>query len=312
MKRPVWIDTDCGVDDAMALLCACALKDIEIVGVSAGVGTTSQENTFRNTRNVLALAGRKDIPVYPGSKTAWIEPYMPAPAFHGEDGLGGAVIPESDAPVETEYAWDAFYKAAKKYEGELTVVTVGALTDLATAIVKYPYLPKYIKEVDIMGGAIDGGNTTMASEANIRRDPHAAQCLFKSGIPVVMFGLDVTEQVRLTPADREEIFRKNTAVTRLMEESIQIPLSTNLKQGLDTYTLHDVCPVLYLSKPELFEGKKAAVYVETQSPLTMGKTISDVYALTDDKFPDKNTLVMLKADREKAVSFFKELMLSYE
>ena len=311
-KHPIWIDTDCGVDDALALLCACRLKTVDIVGVSAGVGTTTRDNTFRNTRNILALAGRKDIPVYPGSEDAWIEGYMPAPAFHGEDGLGGALIPESDAPVCTEHAWDAMYEAAKKYSGELVMITIGQLTDLANAIVKYPDLPKHVKEIDIMGGALVGGNTTICSEANIRRDPHAAQCVYKSGIPIVMFGLDVTEKAYLTSEDLDELYEKETAVTQMMKTAMRFAIATNIRDtGRRYYDLHDLCPVLYQDHPKLFKGSKAGVYVETRSALTMGKTISDRYTLMDQRLPAKNVLVMEEVEREKMVAIVKDMLLSY-
>ena len=313
MKRPIWIDTDCGVDDALALLCACRLETVEIVGVSAGVGTTVRENTFRNTRNVLALGGRKDIPVYPGSETAWIEPYMPAPDFHGEDGLGGALIPESDAPIYTKHAWDAMRDAAKKYSGELVIITIGQLTDVANAIVKYPDFVNDVKEIDIMGGAMIGGNTTIASEANIRRDPHAAQCVYKSGIPIVMFGLDVTEKAFLTEGDLDEIYGKGTNVTKMMETAMRFAVNTNIRDtGRKYYDLHDLCPVIYQDYPELFKGVKAGVYVETRSPVTMGKTITDRYTLMDQRLPAKNVFVMEEVDRERMVEIVKGMLLSFD
>ena len=311
-KKIVWIDTDCGVDDALALLCACALEDIEIVGVSAGVGTTTLANTFKNTRNVLSLAGRADIPVYPGAASAWIEPFLPAVKYHGEDGLGGAVIPESTAPVEEKAAWDALYEAAKKAAGELIVITIGQLTNLANTIVKYPDFVNYVKEIDIMGGAIVGGNTTICSEANIRRDPQAAQCVFKCGVPIHMFGLDVTEKAYLNREDLNELFSVDTPVTRLVKEATKIALETNRSSVRgDTYTLHDLCPVLYQQYPELFKGKKAGVYVETQAGLTYGKTISDIYTLMDNRLPAKNVNVMLYVDREEMVKIVKKCLLSY-
>ena len=311
-KIPVWIDTDCGVDDAIALLCATRLDNIEIVGASAGVGTVDLGNTFRNTRDVLCLAGRKDVPVYPGAASSWIEPYRPAPQFHGENGLGNCEIPHSDAPLLQEHAWDKMKEAADRYEGELIIVTLGQLTDLATAIVKYPSFSRKIKALYMMGGAVDGGNTTMCAEANVVRDPEAAQCVFKSGIPIVMFGLDVTEKVYFDRDDLDKIALKDSEVCRLVRESTKIAIETNRRSVRgDIYNLHDVCPVLYLKYPELFQGKQAGVYVETGGRITRGKTISDLYVLSDKKLPAKNTYVITEADREKLAKITVEILLSY-
>ena len=152
-KIPVWIDTDTGVDDSVALLTACRLEELEIVGVSAVAGNTSHENAFRNARDVLALAGRKDIRVYPGADRPLVLELHKAEYVHGNNGLGGAQIPLSDAPVETEKAWDALYETAKKYSGELVVCPVGPLTNIATAIAKHPDIVDHIKVLNVWAAA---------------------------------------------------------------------------------------------------------------------------------------------------------------
>ena len=309
-KTAVWIDTDCGVDDAFAILCALKMQELEIIGLSSGVGTVRHENTFKNTRNVLKLAGREDLKVYPGADHSWIEEYRPAIAFHGQNGLGDVVIEESDVPKETMHAWDAMYLKAKELKGELTIVTIGQLTNVANAIVKYPDFKNHVKQLCIMGGAVVGGNMTAVAEANIRRDPHAAQCVFKSDIPIKMFGLDVTEKVCLTADELKSL--KHNRVTDFINKAIQIAMKTNREDGYgDNYCIHDLCPLLELVYPELFESRKAGVYVETRSEATMGKTISDLYVLADHLFEKKNAEVFIDADREKLSRIIIDLLESY-
>lgn len=309
-KIPVWIDTDCGVDDSLAILCALKLETLDIVGMSAGVGTTTLANTFRNTRNILKLAGREDIKVYPGADHSWIDAFRPAPAYHGLNGVGDVILEDSEIPEEKMHAWDAIYEKAKELGHELIVITIGQLTNLATALVKYPDLDRYIRQISIMGGAIDGGNTTPCSEANIVRDPYAAQCVLKSGIPIRLFPLDVTEKVFLT---LDELYGlKQNKVTDFLKEATRIAVETNRKTGYgDTYCLHDLCPIIELAYPELFSFRKAGVYVETRSELSYGKTVSDLYVLSDHTFENKNADVYLEADRDALSKIIIEILESY-
>ena len=124
-KIPVWIDVDTGVDDSAALLVACKLPQLDIRGISAVAGNVVLANSFENTRRVCALAGRSEIPIYPGADRPLFNVLETASHIHGEDGLGGAEIPPSPAPVETKPAWDALYEAAVACGGELQVISVG-------------------------------------------------------------------------------------------------------------------------------------------------------------------------------------------
>ena len=307
---PIWIDTDTGVDDAVALLCALKLDKLTIRGISAVAGNVEHAKTFKNCRNVLAYAGREDIKVYPGAIKPMCVELDDASEVHGKDGLGGVVIPDSPAEKETMHAWDAIYEAAKKEGGKLQIVAVGPLTNIANAIISHPDLKDMVERILIMGGAAVGGNATMAAEFNIYADPHSAETVMQSGIPVVMFGLDVTVDAYLDAKDIQDIRNFNTKISQFFVDVVQSNLNFYIKNyNREILCIHDACPLIYLQYPEIFTGQKAGVYVETQSRLSFGKTVTDIWS--DTKFKSRETMVMLGVDREKFASTLKGLLQQY-
>ena len=307
---PIWIDTDTGVDDAVALLCALKLDKLAIRGISAVAGNVEHAKTFKNCRNVLAYAGRADIKVYPGAIKPMCVELDDASEVHGKDGLGGVVIPDSSAVKETMHAWDAIYEAAKKEGGKLQIVAVGPLTNIANAIISHPDLKDMVERILIMGGAAVGGNATMAAEFNIYADPHSAETVMQSGIPVVMFGLDVTVDAYLDAKDIQDIRNFNTKISHFFMDVVQSYLNFYIKNyKREIICIHDACPLIYLQYPEIFTGQKAGVYVETQSRLSFGKTVTDIWS--DTKFKSRETMVMLGVDREKFASTLKGLLQQY-
>ena len=299
-RIPVWIDTDTGVDDAAALLTAVWLdreEKLEIKGVSAVCGNVEQEKTFENARNVLYLAGRENIPVYPGALKPVMVELETAAYVHGEDGLGGAVIPKSPAERETLPAWDALYRCAKECAGELELILLGPETNAAIALRKYPDLAGCLKRILIMGGAEAGGNKTPAAEYNIWADPHGAQTVFKSGVPIVMCGLDVTMKAQLTAEELQEIESFDSKGCRLFCDSTKAAKELYSRFALEGFFIHDACPVLYAAYPDMFHGEPAGVFVETRGTITRGKTVCD--RDTDIKFGIKNTIVVLDLDRDQ-------------
>jgi len=300
-KIPVWIDTDPGVDDAFAIITGFQLPNIEIVGLSAVSGNVELEKTFKNARDVVSFCGHEEVPVYKGASRPLIVKPEYAHHVHGENGMGGFELPESKAKVETKSAIDALYEKAKELNGELVLVPVGPLTNIAEAIYKYPDIVKYIKEIDMMGGSVGvGGNTSTAAEFNVYVDPHAAQTVMKSGIPINMFGLDVTMKTVLYKDEVDVLQYESDDVAKFVYAASRTPMKTYENFGLGyVMCLHDTCPLVYLNDPSIFTGKKAGVYVETQSKLSFGRTVSDLYVHADHLFENKNVTVMLDVDREK-------------
>jgi len=307
-KIPLWIDCDPGVDDAAAILAALQLEQLDIKGVSAVSGNVLLDKTYPNARDLIALGGRDDIPVYKGADRPLRREPVTAAYVHGENGLGGAEISPSSAPQQEKKAWDALYDAAVEAEGELILVAVGPLTNIGLALAKYGDLPRLIKKAVIMGGSATMGNTTPAAEFNIYVDPEAADMLFASGIPVVMCGLDVTLKAMVMPEEIDKMAEYGPQ-GRFLSRALQCSLAFVRTFGFEGVPLHDVCPILYCVEPELFTAELAGVRVETKGRYTAGKTVTDLYS--DYQFDFKNTLVVLDVNRDAFSERFLSLMAKY-
>lgn len=306
-KHLVWLDCDTGTDDAQAILCANALPELEIVAISAVAGNVELYKTYRNALRLNRLMGT-NYPVYQGAEKPWKQPQHTGYKYHGENGLGGVELPlPEEYPETTEPAWDALYRKAKELHGELELIATGPLTNVGTALMKYPDLPRYIKRIVIMGGSATGGNCTPAAEYNIFADPHAADAVFRSGIPLTMCGLDVTMQAVFSEEDLNRIGAKGTQASMLFRDALMTPL--HAQEGGDGVKLHDAVPVLYAARPELFSGQMAGVAVETRGTVTLGKTVTDLWS--DKKFPFKNAFVVLGLDVEGFKQTVQDLIWSY-
>ncbi len=291
-RLPVWIDGDPGVDDAAAIMVAHDREELHIVAISAVAGNAPLDITTRNALCLCDMLGA-DYPVYRGASGPLMREYEDGAEFHGPDGMGGTNLPEPKRNAENIAAWDALYESAKKYDGKLEVIAMGPLTNIALALSKYPDLKDRLRRVAIMGGSVTRGNRTPCAEYNIFADPDAAQIVFRSGVKVVMCPLEVTEQAYLTVEELEAL--RSTKKGEFYYQASKHILEKNLEAGHPGFCIHDVCPVLYLAREDIFTGEEAGVFVETQSDLTLGKTVCDLYS--DKQFDVKNTFVALNIDR---------------
>lgn len=306
-KHLIWLDCDTGTDDAAAILCANALPELEIVGISAVAGNVELEKTYHNAHRLNRLMGTS-YPVYRGAAKPWLLELETGYRYHSENGLGGVELPLPEQLKESdELAWDALYRTAKAYGGKLELIALGPLTNIATALLKYADLPNYLKRIVLMGGSATYGNRTPAAEYNIYADPHAAKAVFDAGIPLVMCGLDVTMQAIFYEEDLDAVAACGRPAAKFFRDCLQTPLST--QEGGTGVKLHDVCAVLYAARPELFEGKPAGVHVETQGSFTNGMTVTDLWS--DTKFDKQNAIVLLQLDRPRFVQTVSELIWSY-
>ncbi len=275
MPKKIIIDTDPGVDDAMAILFALQSPELEVVGLTTIFGNVYTDLATRNALRLVELAGRPDIPVAPGAELPLIVPLDGVADFvHGSDGLG-----HTDPPLPTSEAIDTpaaqfIAEMVMAHPGQITLVPIGPLTNIALALALEPRLAENVAGVVLMGGAATvNGNVNPAAEANIFHDPHAADLLFGAGWPVTMVGLDVTMQTIMS-AD----YLVSLRGTRLTDFIYDI---SRFYQQYHTHTYnlsgchtHDPSAIAYLIDPTLFTIHKGPVRVQTEG-LARGQTLLD-------------------------------------
>src|SRR6185437_15919771 len=187
------LDTDPGIDDALALVLALDSPEVQLEAITTVHGNVPVEMTTRNALGLLEVAGRSDVPVARGSAQPLVRAPVDAKYVHGPTGLGTLALPEPQTSVVTQSAADLIIERVQAAPGEVTLVPIGPLTNLALALRREPAIASQVREVVIMGGALRvPGNVTPAAEFNIYADPHAAQVVFKAGWPIRLVALDVT------------------------------------------------------------------------------------------------------------------------
>jgi purine nucleosidase len=296
--RKIIIDTDPGQDDAVAILVALASPELEVLGITAVAGNVPLSLTEKNARKICELAGRPEIKVFAGAMHPMLRQLVTAENVHGKTGLNGPDLPEPKMPLQEGHAVDFILETLMREEaGSVTLCPLGPLTNIALALEREPKIAPRIREIVLMGGGFfEGGNVTPAAEFNIYVDPHAADVVLKSGIPIVMVPLDCTHKA-LTTAKRVAAFRglgsrPGIATAEMLEFFERFDES---KYGTDGGPLHDPCVIAYLLKPELFSGRHINVSVEIASELTMGMTVADWWGVT--KRP-KNVTYLRDVDHE--------------
>lgn len=296
MPRKIIIDTDPGQDDAIAILLALGSVELEVLGITAVAGNVPLSLTQNNARKICELAGRPDIKVFAGAERPLVRKLVTAEYVHGKTGLNGPDLPEPQMPLQQQNAVDFIVETLMREEsGSVTLCPLGPLTNIALALIREPKISSRIQEIVLMGGGFfEGGNVTPAAEFNIYVDPHAADVVLNSGIPLVMMPLDVTHRA-LTTRERIAAFRGlNTRVGTATAELLEFfERFDEEKYGTDGGPLHDPCVIAYLIYPELFRGRLCHVAVETASELTMGMTVVDWWGVTKG---DKNATVMRYID----------------
>jgi purine nucleosidase len=282
--RRIIIDTDPGIDDAVALLLALAAPDeLDLAGIVAVAGNLPLAETERNARRVCEFAGRPEIAVYAGCARPLLHPLATAAAIHGDALVERLGLTEPAMPLQPRHGVDFIIDAVRAGEpGSLTLCAIGPLTDIAMALVKAPDIASRIGEIVILGGAaFELGNVTPAAEFNIYVDPEAAAVVLGSGVPVTMIPLDVTHRVLSTPpriaALRALPNRCGPAVAALLDH---FEATRTARFGALGMALHDPCAIAYLIQPDLFRGRNINVAVETASPLTLGMTVVDWWGVT--------------------------------
>jgi purine nucleosidase len=269
-QHRIIIDTDPGIDDAVAILLALGSPELAVAGIVAVAGNVPLAATERNARAICELAGRRDIGVYAGCSVPMTRAPITAEHFHGEDGLGSLALPAPSTALRPQHGVDFTVELLRASPaGSVTWCALGPLTNVAMALIKAPDIVAGVRELVLMGGASRAlGNVTPAAEFNIHADPHAAEIVFDSGVPITMVPLDVTHQVRSTRDRVERIAAIRSPVAMAVAELLW-------PTGETPDALHDPCVIAYLLAPELFAGSRVNVAIECESPLTLGMTVVD-------------------------------------
>ena len=327
MKRVI-IDTDPGIDDVAALLRALASPELEVIALTTIYGNASVETCTVNALHLLNLARRGDIPVYKGSGKPLLRPASEgwASHIHGSDGLGGlgglgALTGNSSAavgsmqdngeaegtavPIAGKHAALAIVETVMAAPGEVTILALGRMTNVALALALEPEVAEAVREILVMGGAVTvPGNVSQVATANLHEDPEAAAMVYRSGASIVQVGLDVCNQVTVSPAELRNIQETWSPATRLLAEATKYLREAYIRTGRigpdEGVRYNDMPTVGYAINPGLFTVRPALVRIETHSELTRGQTVADWES------KETNTRVCLEVDSNGLTSLFTE------
>jgi purine nucleosidase len=284
MRHPIIIDTDPGLDDAVAILLAfAAAEELEVLGLVAVAGNLPLAQTERNARRVCELAGRLDVPVYAGCARPILRPLATAERVHRETDRDRLLLPDPTIALQPQHGVDFLVETLRASKpGTITLCALAPLTNIAIALAKAPDVIGKIRELIVMGGScFELGNVTPAAEFNMHVDPHAAAIVFNSGIPITMIPLDVTHKLATTQPRLASLRalpnRCGAAVAALL---VAFERNRRGKFGLRARALHDPAVIGYLLRPHLYEGREVNVAVETESLLTVGMTVVDWWGVT--------------------------------
>jgi purine nucleosidase len=306
------LDVDTGIDDSLALLYAAASPDAELIAATCVSGNIDAAQVSINTRAVLELAGRTDVEVAVGRETPLLRALETTPETHGPQGLGHAELPLPSRAISTRHGVDLILEEARRRPGEITLVTLGPLTNLALAVLREPALPRLLRGYTLMGGAFGvSGNTTPTTEWNIHCDPEAAKIVFRAWgeacaadptIPrPLALGLDVTEQARILPDDVVRLARRagstpddsialargedpmlatrsvaSNPVVRYVADALRFYMEFHAAyDGFYGAFIHDPLALAAALDPDLVTAKAVHVDVETQGSITTGETVAD-------------------------------------
>ncbi|KAG2686562.1 hypothetical protein I3843_09G011400 [Carya illinoinensis] len=276
-REKLIIDTDPGIDDSMAIFMAFQSLELEILGLTTIFGNVQTEVATRNALLLCEIAGCPGVPVAEGSPEP-LKGGRPriADFVHGSDGLGNTFLPPPKAKKIEQSASEFLVHKVSEYPGEVSILALGPLTNLALAIKRDSSFASKVKRVVVLGGAFFAlGNVNPAAEANIYGDPEAADVVFTSGANIVVVGINITTQVKFTDADLLELRQSKGKHAQFLSDICKFYRDWHVKSdGVYGIFLHDPVSFVALVRPDLFTYKKGVVRVETQG-ICVGHTLMD-------------------------------------
>ena len=283
MTRKIIIDTDPGIDDAMAIMLAFKSPHLDVLGLTTTFGNVSMEMATQNALSLVELAGM-DVPVAAGVDKPLTAAPLPHPDFvHGSDGFGNINWPAPKGQADERDASQFIVDTVRAHPKEVTLIALGPLGNLAKALALDPEITELVDEVVLMGGAaIEPGNVTPVAEANIINDPHAADLVFTADWPVTMIGLDVTHQVMMGDALLEKIRQSDKQVGEFLYRATQFYFDFyRQSHDIDGCYVHDASTIVYAIDPTVFGCEPGVVRVATEG-VAIGQTI---VATPDKHYP---------------------------
>ncbi len=307
-KRPVVIDCDPGVDDTLAICLAASRPELDIRAINPVAGNVGYESTSQNALRLADLLGI-DCRVGRGATEPLIAPCRTAGAIHGQGGLGGYQLPEAHRDFDPDYAWDVLAQEARRAGGELEVVALGPMTNLAIALTRYPELKKLIRKITVMAGTAGQGNTNVYAEFNAWVDPHACEIVFQSGIPIAMCGLDGNDTCCMNGEEISEIFDRPCRISDVVRHVAHFIHDRNTIQWHMTgSTIHDLVTMACFVDPSIAVYEPCYTTCETRSSVSFGQTVVDLYHISGKK---PNVDVLRSADKARFLDLLRGMMSWY-
>lgn len=307
LKMPIILDCDPGLDDAIAIFIALASPEFDVKGIVTVAGNQTLEKVTRNALQLLEVCA-SDVPVIRGAALPLVREQVTAGYVHGTSGLKTLVLPEPKTQAKGN-AIKFIYDTAVEAKGELVIVAVGPLTNIAHTILVHPDLKEHVKKIVIMGGGHHNGNITPTAEFNIFADPEAARVVFEAGIELVMVGLDVTMADGLSKDEVLSLFTKHNEKTVIIEHILMDMVNSEGPGYKPWAYIHDAMALMVLLYDDLLSGRWCHVDIETKGERTYGKTVVDYY--DTHKLP-KNAFVTFEVNRERFHQAIQERLRVYE
>jgi inosine-uridine nucleoside N-ribohydrolase len=315
--RRVIIDTDPGVDDAMAILLALNSPELKVEALTVVSGNVEAWLGLENALKLVSLAGRCDVTVARGAQHPLNQKLITAQFWHGKNGLAGVELPASKCKADSRFGPDVIIELIHKYPHEITLIPIGPLTNIALAVSKDPSIVPLIRDIVIMGGSISGGNVDGAAEANIYGDPEAASIVFNAGWMVTMVGSDVGERTIMTRKHLLELQSLHGPESEFVAKLVDFYLTRSEKSGYQGAAMYDPLAVGTVIDPTLVTLKDMHVDVETKGEFTRGETVAnrrgsieknvlhgDRYEIEGDIELKANARVCLASDADRFLQLF--------
>lgn len=269
------IDTDPGIDDAMAILLALNSPELKVEALTVVPGNVDGRQGLENALKIASLAGRCDVLVAGGAKQPLNQKLITAQYWHGANGLAGVELPASKCKADARFGPDLIIELVHKYPHEITLIPVGPLTNIALAVSKDPSIVPLVRNIVIMGGSISGGNVNGAAEANIYNDPEAASIVFNAGWMVTMVGSDVGERTLMTRKHLTELQSAHGPESDFVAKLADFYVTRSEKSGYPGAAMYDPLAVATAIDPSLVTLKDMHVDVETRGEFTRGETVAN-------------------------------------